>query len=209
MIEANSGLQRNLFFPEATFHRLVVDQIEKMRPASVEAAEVVHHRLMELHQHIHLNELERFPKVKQLLAQSVAEVARSSVEECIAFVNQVIDIETAYVNSEHPVFKERTSAQLKSGSVTTNVDLLVELVDRYVSVCKRQIQDAVPRVVHRILIKKSTAKLRLELFKRIVLKPNLAEDPDVAARRKKCVELIKALKHASSILNEVRMTRVA
>jgi hypothetical protein len=208
MIEANSGLQRSLFFPEATFHRLVVEHIEKMRPASVEAAETVHHRLMELHQRVHLNELERFPKVKQLLSQSVAEIARSSVEECIAFINQVIDVEMAYVNSEHPVFKERTSAQLKSGSVTTNVELLLELVDRYFAVCKRQVQDTIPKVVHRILIKKSTEKLRLELFKRIVLKPLLAEDPDVAARRKKCVELIRALKNASSIINEVRMTRI-
>jgi hypothetical protein len=92
-------------------------------------------------------------------------------------VNQAIDIQTAYVNSEHPAFKERTTAKLKSGSVTTNVDLLLELVDRYFTVCKRQIQDIVPKIVHRILIKKSTEKLRLELFKRVVVKPNLAEDP--------------------------------
>jgi hypothetical protein len=123
-------------------------------------------------------------------------------------VNQSIDIQTAYVNSEHPAFKERTNAKLKSGNVTTNVDLLLELVDRYFTVCKRQIQDIVPKIVHRILIKKSTEKLRLELFRRVVVKPNLAEDPDVAARRKKCVELIKALKNASSVLNEVRMARV-
>jgi GTPase SAR1 family protein len=209
MIEANSGLQRSLFFPEATFHRLVVEQIEKMRAPSVEAAEIVHHRLMELHQRVHLNELERFPKVKQLLSQSVAEIARSSVEECIQFVSQVIEIQTSYVNSEHGVFKERTNAQLKSGSVVTNVDLLLELVDNYFKVVRRQVADTIPKVVHRILIKKSTEKLRLELFKRIVLKPDLAEAPEVALRRKKCVELIAALKNASSILNEVRMTRVA
>jgi dynamin GTPase/dynamin 1-like protein len=40
------------------------------------------------------------------------------------------------------------------------------------------------------------------------MSPQLSEDPDVAARRKKCVALIKALKEASSILNEVRMARV-
>ena len=59
-----------------------------------------------------------------------------------------------------------------------------------------------------ILIKKSTENLRHELFKRLVLKPNLTEDPEIAERRKKCISLIKALKEASSILNEVRMTRV-
>jgi hypothetical protein len=179
-----------------------------MRAPAVEAAENVHHRMLELHQKVHLNELERFPKAKYLLAQSVTEIARESVEECLIFVNQLIDIQTAYVNSEHKIFKERTTSQLKSGSVTTNVELMLELVDRYFAVCRREVQDTVPKIVHRILIKKSTEKLRIELFKRMVLSPELSEDPDVARRRKKCQELIKALKEASSILNEVRMARV-
>ena len=86
--------------------------------------------------------------------------------------------------------------------------MLLELVDRYFNICKREIADTVPKVVHRILIKKSTEKLRYELFKRLVINPQLQEDNDVAARRKKCVTLIQALKEASSILNEVRMARI-
>jgi hypothetical protein len=209
MIEANSGLQRSLFFPEATFHRLIVEFVEKMRARTVEAAENVYHTMLELRQQVHLNELERFPRAKHLLAQSVTEIARESVEECLVFVNQLIDIQTSYVNSEHKVFKERTTAQLKTASLTSSVDLMLEFVDRYFVVIKREIQDGVPKIVHRILIKKSTEKLRIELFKRMVLSPSLAEDPDVARRRKKCLDLIKALKEASSILNEVRMARVA
>ena len=208
MIEANSGMQRSLFFPEATFHHLIIEYIEKMRQPAIEATEIVHHRLMELHQKVHLNELDRFPKAKLLLAQSVTDIARETVEECLVFVNQVIDIQMAYINSDHPSFKERTHAQLKSGSVGSNVDLLLELVDRYFNICKREIADTIPKVVHRILIKKSTEKLRYELFKRLVINPQLQEDQDVAARRKKCVTLIQALKEASSILNEVRMARI-
>ena len=208
MIEANSGMQRSLFFPEATFHHLIIEYIEKMRQPAIEATEIVHHRLMELHQKVHLNELDRFPKAKLLLAQSVTDIARETVEECLVFVNQVIDIQMSYINSDHPSFKERTHAQLKSGSVGSNVDLLLELVDRYFNICKREIADTIPKVVHRILIKKSTEKLRYELFKRLVINPQLQEDQDVAARRKKCVTLIQALKEASSILNEVRMARI-
>jgi GTPase SAR1 family protein len=69
MIEANSGLQHSLFFPEATFHRLVVEFVEKMRAPAVEATENVHHSMLELHQKVHLNELERFPRAKHLIAQ--------------------------------------------------------------------------------------------------------------------------------------------
>lgn len=208
MIEANSGIQRSLFFPEATFHRLVVEYIEMMRAPAIEAAEIVHHRMMELHQKVHLPELDRFPKVKVLLSQSIADIARETLDDCITFIQQFIDIQTAYINAEHPSFKERTNATLQSGSLQNNVDLLLELVDRYYGICKREITDTVPKAVHRVLIKQSTENLRYELFKRLVLNPDLAEDPDVAARRKKCIALIEALKQASSILNEVRMARV-
>jgi len=208
MIEANSGLQRSLFFPEATFHRLVKDYIERMRAPSVEAAEIVHHRMMELHTQVIFPELDRFPKVKNLLTQAIADIAREKVEECINFINQIIDIQTSYMNAEHKAFMERTQSSLQSGSLANNIDLLLELVDRYYCICKKEISDVIPKTVHRILIGNSTEVLRQELFKRLVTKPDLAEDPDVAARRKKCVALIKALKEASSILNEVRMAHI-
>ncbi|EAX95723.1 Dynamin central region family protein [Trichomonas vaginalis G3] len=208
MIEANSGLQRALFFPEATFYRLIRDYIEMMRAPSTEAAEIVHHRMMELHTKVILPELDRFPRVKALLSQSIADIAKETLEECLVYVNQIIDIQSCYINSEHKSFMERTQAQLQSGSLDNNVDFLLELVDRYVDICKREIADVIPKTVHRILIKKSTEVMRQELFKRLVTDPDLAEDPDVAARRAKCVALIKALKEASSILNEVRMAHV-
>ena len=208
MIEANSGLQRSLFFPEATFHRLIKDYVEMMRAPAVEAAEIVHHRMMELHTKVILPELDRFPKVKSLLSQSIVDISRETLEECIVYINQVIDIQTAYINAEHKSFMERTQAQIQSGSLSNNVELLLELVDRYVDICKREIADVIPKTVHRILIRQSTENMRQELFKRLVTKPNLTEDPDVAARRKKCVQLIKALKEASSILNEVRMAHI-
>lgn len=204
MIEANSGIQRSLFFPEATFHRLVKDYCEKMRQSAVEAAEIVHHRLMELHQNVHLAELDRFPKAKLKLAQSISDIAKETVDECITFVNQIIDIQSVYID---PTFKDNNGQKFDKPS-QSNVELLLSLVDQYFNICKNQVADAVPKAVHRIIIKQSTDKLRIELFKRLVVKPDLDEDPDIANRRKKCKELITALKQASSILNEVRMTRI-
>ncbi|KAH0790248.1 Dynamin central region family protein [Histomonas meleagridis] len=208
MIEANSGIQRALFFPEATFTRLTIEYIEKLRAPSIEAAEMVHHRLMELHEKVHLAELDRFPKAKALLSQSILDIAKETLEECTLFIKDFIDTQEAYINSEYPTFKEKTKAHLQTGSLQSNVELLLELSERYFLICRREVEDQIAKGIHRILIKQSTEYLRHELFKRLVLKPNLTEDPEVAARRKKCVELIKALKEASSILNEVRMTRV-
>jgi hypothetical protein len=208
MIEANSGIQRSLFFPEVTFHSLIREYIEQMRAPAVEAAEMVHHRMMELHQKVVLPELDRFPKVKAQLSQAISDIARETVEDCIQFVNDFMDCQLAYVNAEHPTFKERTRAQLQTASLSDNIDLLLELVDRYYLICKKEVMDAVPKGVHRILIKESTQRLRTELFKRLVIKPDLVEDPDIAARRKKCQNLIKNLNEAGSILNEVRMARV-
>lgn len=209
MIEANSGVQRTLFFPEKSFHMLVQSKVEEMRAPCVQAAEVVHHRLMELHTKTILPELDRFPNVKRLLSQSIVDIARESLEECVEFVNNFIDTETAYVNAEDPKLKERTAETAKSGSLKENSDLLLDLVDRYIEVCKREISDVVPKTIHRILIRKSTDVLRVELFKRLVTNPDLAEDPDIVARRKKCQALIGALHEAASILNEVRMSQVS
>lgn len=109
LIEANSGLQRSLFFPEQAFHRLVKQYIEQMRAPSVEAAEVVHHRMMELHSKVVLPELDRFPKVKSMLSKEIADIARQTTDDCVSFVNQIIDIQSAYINTEHQVFKEKNS----------------------------------------------------------------------------------------------------
>lgn len=205
MIEANSGIQRSLFFPEASFHRLVKDYCEKMRQPAIEAAEIVHHRMMELHQNVHLNELDRFPKAKLALAQAISDISKETVDECIIFVNQLVDIQGVYVD---PSFKDKVSKGFEAKSVQSNVELLLDLVDQYFNICKNQLADAVPKAVHRIIIKQSTEKMRYELFKRLVVKPDLAEDPDIAVRRKRCNDLINALKEASSILNEVRMTHI-
>ena len=92
MIEANSGIQRALFFPEATFNRLIIEYIEKLRAPSTEAAEMVHHRLMELHEKVHLAELDRFPKAKSLLSQSILDIAKENLEECMTFIKDFIDM---------------------------------------------------------------------------------------------------------------------
>ena len=206
MIEANSGIQRSLFFPEATFHRLVADFCEKMRKLAIEAVEIVHHRIMELHQNVILPEVDRFPKAKVMIATAIGEIARERVEECIVFVNNLIDIQSSYVD---PAFMKKYHSSTNSNSNKDSVDLLLELVDEYFNICRNQISDAVPKAVHRMLILSSVENLRYELFKRLVIKPDLAEDPSIAERRKKCTALIGALKEASSILNEVRMTRLS
>jgi hypothetical protein len=66
-----------------------------------------------------------------------------------------MEIATAYVNSEHSVFKERTHVPLKSESLTTN-----ELVGNDFTVVKRQVADTISKVVNRLLINKPTEKLR-------------------------------------------------
>lgn len=208
LIESNSGIQRSLFFPEATFHCLVKEFVEKMRNPAIESAEVVHHRMMELHTKVNLPELDRFPKVKSLLSSAIADIARGSVDECLIFINQIIDIQSAYINSEHHSFKERTRSTIQGGSISNNQELLLELVDRYFNICKREVVDIVPKAIHRLIIKRSIENLRIELFSRLVTNPDLAEDPDVASRRKKCLGLIKSLKEAASLLNEVRMAKI-
>jgi hypothetical protein len=140
MIEANSSLQRSLFFPEATCHRLIVEFVEKMRAPAVEAAENVHRTMLELHQKVHLNKLEPFPRAKHLLAQSVTEIAREIVEECLVFVIIPIVI-TVTVTILIPIISTISIVItvivtiliriISTISIVTNLDAPHRLVDRF------------------------------------------------------------------------------
>merc|ERR1719237_504659 len=80
-----SGIRSSLFIPEMCFENLVKMQIEKLRRPCMQCVDLV------------------FAELKRIGAQSeTTEIAR--FERCRKFVNEVIDIELAYVNTNHPDF---------------------------------------------------------------------------------------------------------
>lgn len=202
LIESHSGLQRSIFFPEATFHHLIRERVELMRQPCVAAAEVVHHRMIELHSKVILPELDRFPRTKEELQRAVLDISKESLEECIKFINNLIDIQAVYVNVQDMNFLELSQKQKKDEK--SNITLLLEMIDKYFELSRKEISDVVPKAIHRILIKKCTEALRLKLFETLVIEPDLTEDRDVAEMRNKCIRSVECLKEAVSILNKVR-----
>jgi GTP-binding protein EngB required for normal cell division len=204
IMDSNTGIQPPLFFPESSFYMILRDGIEEMRPIAVEAADKVEQFLETIHSAIDFPELTRFPKVKSAIADEVATISKDSLEECQEFISTFIDIQKSYVNTAGINIFGLLTNQDESPS-EQKASLLKKIAVDYFNSARKQVEDEVPKIIIRMIVKKSIERFRQELFTKLVTKPDVTEDPGIARRRKNCLKMIEALKEASSTLNEIRM----
>ena len=207
MIEMHSGIKGSMFFPEQTFHTLVKLEIEKLRPCVKESIEKSKAILIEIHNSLEVPELNRFTSLKENIVNIAQDVVNQCAKEATAYADQLIDIQKSYINTHHPDFQGSKPIDLNGGM--NNVSILVDLVHRYYVIVRKEIIDTIPKAIFKCLLHKSVSNLRFELVQKLVLNPELNEDPDVAEKRRNCLKLIDALKKASTILADVRKTHVA
>lgn len=207
MIEMHSGIKGSMFFPEQTFHTLVKLEIEKLRPCVKESIEKSKTILIEIHNSLEVPELNRFTSLKENIVNIAQDVVNECAKEAVAYADQLIDIQKSYINVHHPDFQGSKPIDLNGGM--NNVSILVDLVHRYYVIVRKEIIDTIPKAIFKCLLHKSVSKLRFELVQKLVLNPELNEDPDVAEKRRNCLKMIDALKKASTILADVRKTHVA
>jgi hypothetical protein len=208
MIESRAGIQRSMFFPEATFHTLVRLEIDKLRPCVMDCIEKAKRILMERHNNVDVPELRRFTSLRDHIVAIAQDNVVKCSKEATAYANQLLDIQMAFINTHHPDFQGRQQIEQAGGPQKDNVGLLVDLVHRYYVIVRKEIIDSVPKAIFRCLLGKSVDNLRFELVQRLVLNPDLHEDPVIGERRKNCLRLIDALKQASNVLANVRKTHV-
>lgn len=100
-----SGVKACLFVPEVSFEMLVKQQIEKLRRPSLQCVENV---LEELKRIAGMAErqtgLVRFEKLKDTMSDITSAFLRKKSDTCTKFVDQLINIELAYINTNHPDF---------------------------------------------------------------------------------------------------------
>merc|ERR1712003_495145 len=90
--------------PEMCFENLVKMQIEKLRRPCMQCVDLVFAELKRIAAQSETNEIARFSKFRKALNDCVTSMLMRHLEPCRNFVNQVIDIELAYVNTNHPDF---------------------------------------------------------------------------------------------------------
>ena len=89
-------------------------------------------------------------------------------------------------------------------------DLIVikKLIESYYKIVKKNIEDAVPKVIMNFLVNKAKLKIQTELVSNVYKEEkiySLMEEPsDINEKRIKCKELLRSFERANSIINKVR-----
>merc|ERR1719273_710769 len=99
-----SGIRSSLFIPEMCFENLVKMQIEKLRRPCMQCVDLVFAELKRIGAQSETTEIARFGKFRAALNDTVTSMLKRHLNPCRKFVNEVIDIELAYVNTNHPDF---------------------------------------------------------------------------------------------------------
>ncbi|KAI8075292.1 DNM1 protein [Gongronella butleri] len=103
-IRNSTGPRPSLFVPEIAFDLLVKPQIKLLETPSLRCVELVYEELMKICHNAGDKELMRYPKLHGKLIEVVAELLRERLGPTSSFVESLIAIERAYINTNHQDF---------------------------------------------------------------------------------------------------------
>ncbi|PIK41679.1 putative dynamin-1-like protein isoform X2 [Apostichopus japonicus] len=101
-----TGPRPALFVPEVSFELLVKRQIRRLEEPSVRCIELVHEEMQRIIQHCGTQELLRFPKLHERVSESVTHLLRTRLSPTNTMVENIVEIELAYINTKHPDFAD-------------------------------------------------------------------------------------------------------
>ncbi|CAO3633085.1 unnamed protein product [Cunninghamella blakesleeana] len=103
-IRNSTGPRPSLFVPEIAFDLLVKPQIKLLESPSLRCVELVYEELMKICHNTGDKELLRYPKLHTKLVEVVSELLRERLGPTSSYVESLIAIERAYINTNHPDF---------------------------------------------------------------------------------------------------------
>lgn len=103
-IRNSTGPRASLFVPELAFDLLVKPQIQLLEPPSQRCVELVYEELMKICHSCGDVELARYPKLQMKLIEVVSELLRERLGPTSSYVESLIAIQRAYINTNHPNF---------------------------------------------------------------------------------------------------------
>uniref|UniRef100_A0A060SZB5 dynamin GTPase n=1 Tax=Blastobotrys adeninivorans TaxID=409370 RepID=A0A060SZB5_BLAAD len=103
-IRNSTGPRPSLFVPELAFDLLVKPQIKLLEAPSQRCVELVYEELMKIVHNCGWPELSRFPKLQTKLIEVISDLLRERLGPTSSYVSSLIDIQRAYINTNHPNF---------------------------------------------------------------------------------------------------------
>ncbi|KAJ8090631.1 Dynamin- GTPase protein [Marasmius tenuissimus] len=115
-IRNSSGARPSLFVPEVAFELLVKPQIKLLEKPSLRCVELVYEELMKICHGCTSPELQRFPRLHAQLVEVVSELLRERLGPTSEYTQSLIEIQAAYINTNHPAFVARSGSALAANT---------------------------------------------------------------------------------------------
>ena len=109
-IRNSTGPRPSLFVPELAFDLLVKPQIKMLEVPSQRCVELVYEELIKICHTCGSTELSRFPRLQAKLIEVVSDLLRERLGPCSDYVESLISIQRAYINTNHPNFMGAAAA---------------------------------------------------------------------------------------------------
>ncbi|KAK9379654.1 Dynamin central region-domain-containing protein [Kockiozyma suomiensis] len=103
-IRNSTGPRPSLFVPELAFDLLVKPQIRLLDPPSQRCVELVYEELMKICHTCGGHELSRYPRLQSKIIEVVSDLLRERLGPTSKYVESLIAIQRAYINTKHPNF---------------------------------------------------------------------------------------------------------
>ncbi|KAI9890372.1 MAG: Dynamin- GTPase protein [Vezdaea aestivalis] len=103
-IRNSTGPRPSLFVPEMAFDLLIKPQIKLLEIPSQRCVELVYEELMKICHTCGSTELSRFPRLQAKLIEVVSDLLRERLGPASTYVESLISIQRAYINTNHPNF---------------------------------------------------------------------------------------------------------
>jgi len=103
-IRNSTGPRPSLFVPEMAFDLLVKPQIKMLEIPSHRCVELVYEELIKICHTCGSQELSRFPRLQGKLIETVSDLLRERLGPTSQYVESLISIQRAYINTNHPNF---------------------------------------------------------------------------------------------------------
>jgi dynamin 1-like protein len=220
MIRNHSGIILPIFVSHQAFESAMRRRIENLRFPALKAVNLVSNEILNIHAQVHFPDLEHYPQVTDAIRNEVKDLVKSYVEPTKQFVNDVSDNEKKFINTakhdfrgasvlaekrqKHQVTHKPMSKQIEQQNFKT----LVNFCARYFELVGLQVVDIILQAIVMILVEGSTAKLQNVLVQKNcgsgIAEDIMKEDLRITQLRKKCTELLCALRQAICLLNDVQ-----
>lgn len=103
-IRNSTGPRPSLFVPEMAFDLLVKPQIKLLEIPSQRCVELVYEELVKICHTCGSTELSRYPRLQAKLIETVSDLLRERLGPASSYVESLISIQRAYINTNHPNF---------------------------------------------------------------------------------------------------------